>query len=53
MPILAGRLSAEAMSVEFIGDSIWVVLAEGREISAPSGSLGCATPPRRNAATGV
>ena len=35
MPILAGRLSAEAMSVEFIGDSIWVVLAEGREISAP------------------
>jgi hypothetical protein len=35
MPILASRLSAEAMSVEFIGDSICVVLADGREISAP------------------
>jgi len=35
MPILADRLSAEATSVEFIGDSIHVVLADGREISAP------------------
>ena len=35
MPILASGLRAEAMSVEFVGDSICVVLADGREISAP------------------
>ena len=35
MPILVDRLSAEAMSVAFIGDSIRVVLTDGREISAP------------------
>jgi Protein of unknown function (DUF2442) len=35
MPILADRLSAEALSVEFVGDSIRVVLTGGREISAP------------------
>ena len=35
MPILADRLSAEAMSVEFVGDSIRVALTDGREISAP------------------
>ena len=35
MPILGDRLSAEAMSVAFIGDSIRVVLTDGREISAP------------------
>lgn len=35
MPILADRLSAQAMSVEFVGASIRVVLTDGREISAP------------------
>lgn len=35
MPILANRLSAEATSVEFVRDSIRVVLSDGREISAP------------------
>ena len=35
MPILADRLNAEAMSVEFVGDSIRVGLTDGREISAP------------------
>jgi hypothetical protein len=35
MPVLADRLSAEAMSVEFVGDSMHVVLTDGREISAP------------------
>jgi hypothetical protein len=35
MPILANRLSAEALSVEFVGDSMRVVLTDGREISAP------------------
>jgi len=35
MPILANRLSAQAMSVEFVCASIRVVLADGREISAP------------------
>jgi Protein of unknown function (DUF2442) len=35
MPVLANQLSAEAMSVEFVGDSIRVVLTDGREISAP------------------
>jgi hypothetical protein len=35
MPILANRLNAEAMSDEFAGDSIRVVLTDGREISAP------------------
>jgi Protein of unknown function (DUF2442) len=33
MPTLADRLSAEAMSVEFVGDSIRVVLTDAREIS--------------------
>jgi hypothetical protein len=35
MPISASRLSAQAMSVEFSGESIRIVLADGREISAP------------------
>jgi hypothetical protein len=35
MAILADRLNAEAMSVEFVGDSIRVALTDGREISAP------------------
>ena len=35
MPILADRLSAEAMGVEFVGDAIRIVLTDGREISAP------------------
>jgi hypothetical protein len=35
MPILADRLGGEALSVEFVGDSIRVVLTDGREISAP------------------
>ena len=35
MPILVDRLSAEAMSVAFMGDSIRVVLTDGREISLP------------------
>ena len=35
MPILADRPSAEAMNVEFAGDSIRVALTDGREISAP------------------
>jgi hypothetical protein len=35
MPALANQPSAEAMSVEFVGDSIRVVLTDGREISAP------------------
>ncbi|HEY1781000.1 MAG TPA: DUF2442 domain-containing protein [Roseiarcus sp.] len=35
MAVSADRLSAEAMSVEFAGDSMRVVLADGREISAP------------------
>ncbi len=35
MPIFADRLSAEAMSVEFIGDLTRVVLTDGPEISAP------------------
>jgi hypothetical protein len=35
MPVLANQLSAEAVSVAFVGDSIRVVLTDGREISAP------------------
>jgi hypothetical protein len=35
MPISASRLSAQATSVEFAEDSIRIVLADGREISAP------------------
>jgi hypothetical protein len=35
MPILADRFSAEATSVEFSGDSVRLVLSDGREISAP------------------
>ncbi len=35
MPILADRLSAQAMCVESVGASIRVVLTDGREISAP------------------
>jgi len=35
MPILADRISAQAMSVAFAGASIRVVLTDGREISAP------------------
>jgi len=35
MPILADRLNAEAMSDEFVGDSIRVALTDDREISAP------------------
>ena len=35
MPVLADRLSARAISVEFVGALIRVVLTDGREISAP------------------
>jgi uncharacterized protein DUF2442 len=35
MPILADRLSAQAMSVEFVDASLRIVLTDGREISAP------------------
>jgi Protein of unknown function (DUF2442) len=35
MPTLEDRLSAQAMSVEFSGASIRLVLMDGREISAP------------------
>jgi hypothetical protein len=35
MPILADRLSAQAVSVRFADESIRVVLTDGREISAP------------------
>jgi hypothetical protein len=35
MPTLADRLSARAMSVEFSGESIRLVLTDAREISAP------------------
>jgi hypothetical protein len=35
MPTSVDRLSAEATSVEFIGDSVRVLLADGREISVP------------------
>jgi hypothetical protein len=35
MPILANRLSARAMSVEFADASLRIVLTDGREISAP------------------
>ena len=35
MPILADRLDAQAVAVEFDEAAIRVVLADGREISAP------------------
>jgi hypothetical protein len=35
MPISANRLNAQALSVEFVDASIRVILADGREISAP------------------
>jgi hypothetical protein len=35
MPISANRLSAQALSVEFVDASIRVILDDGREISAP------------------
>jgi Protein of unknown function (DUF2442) len=35
MPILANRLSAQAMSVEFVDASLRIGLTDGREISAP------------------
>jgi Protein of unknown function (DUF2442) len=35
MPISATRLSAQAISVEFVDASIRVALADGREVSAP------------------
>ena len=35
MATLTDRLSAEAMGVEFVGDSVRVMLTDGREISAP------------------
>ena len=35
MPILANRLSAQAISVEFVDASLQIVLTDGREISAP------------------
>lgn len=54
MPILADRLNAEAMSVEFVGDSIRVALTDGREISAPLEWFpACATPLTRNASSGA
>ncbi|HEY3622789.1 MAG TPA: DUF2442 domain-containing protein [Roseiarcus sp.] len=35
MPISTSRLSAEALSVEFVDAPIRLILADGREISAP------------------
>ena len=35
MPTSVNRLSAEATRLEFSGDSVRVMLADGREISAP------------------
>lgn len=35
MPISANRLGAQARSVEFVDASLRIVLADGREISAP------------------
>ena len=35
MPILANRLSAQAVSVEFVDASLRIGLTDGREISAP------------------
>ena len=35
MPTSVNRLSAEATRVEFSGESVRVMLADGREISAP------------------
>jgi hypothetical protein len=35
MPISANRLNAQALNVEFVDASIRLILADGREISAP------------------
>ena len=35
MPISANRLDAQALNVEFVDDSIRLILANGRDISAP------------------
>jgi hypothetical protein len=35
MPISANRLDAQALNVEFVDDSIRLILADGRDISAP------------------
>ena len=35
MPISANRLDAQALNVEFVDSSIRLILADGREISAP------------------
>jgi hypothetical protein len=35
MPISANRLDAQALNVEFVNASIRLILADGREISAP------------------
>jgi hypothetical protein len=35
MPISANRLSAQALNVDFVDASIRLILADGREISAP------------------
>ena len=35
MPISANRLDAQALNVEFVDASIRLILADGREISAP------------------
>lgn len=35
MPISANRLDARALNVEFVDSSIRLILADGREISAP------------------
>jgi hypothetical protein len=35
MPISANRLNAQALNVEFVDGSIRLILADGREISAP------------------
>ena len=34
-PISANRLDAQALNVEFVDDSIRLILANGRDISAP------------------
>ena len=35
MPVSANRLDAQALNVEFVDASIRLILADGREISAP------------------
>ena len=35
MPISANRLNAQALNVEFVDASIRLILADGRDISAP------------------